>query len=216
MPTVNGIGRITGKDLSISDDEFFTSIAKTLMFKNKKKGEVDNLQVEVAIKDNQLEVFPFLLELDRYTLAISGVQNMDMSYKHHISVLRSPLLIRLGLNLSGPDYDHMKFKVGKALYRSKKMPSFTAVIDQTKNDLRYSIYNIFDTGVDKTIDNDDMQSLIGKHQSAIGYINAAEMEMEELSKEELEKLEESEAADAAYENMMSAATAAIQEILKKY
>lgn len=216
MPTVNGIGRITGKDLSISDDEFFTSIAKTLMFKNKKKGEVDNLQVEVAIKDNQLEVFPFLLELDRYTLAISGVQNMDMSYKHHISVLRSPLLIRLGLNLSGPDYDHMKFKVGKALYRSKKMPSFTAVIDQTKNDLRYSIYNIFDTGVDKTIDNDDMQSLIGKHQSAIGYINAAEMEMEELSKEELEKLEESEAADAAYENLMSAATAAIQEVLKKY
>lgn len=216
MPTVNGIGRISGKDLSISDDEFFTSIAKKLKFRNKKKGEIDHLQVEVAIKDNKLEVFPFLLELDRYTLAISGVQNMDMSYKHHVSVLRSPLLIRLGLNISGPDYDHMKFKAGKALYRSKKMPSFTAVIDQTKNDLRYSIYNIFDTGVDKTIDNEDMQSLIGKHQDAIGYINAAEMEMEELSKEEMEKLEESEAADAAYEKTMAAAMAAIQEVLKKY
>jgi hypothetical protein len=214
MPSVNGILRMSGKDLTISDDELYTSVAKMLLFRNKKKGEIDRLEIEGTIKDNTIEVFPFILKVDRYTLGLSGIQNMDMSYKHHVSVLRSPLLIRLGLNISGPDYDHMKFKLGKALYRVKKIPSFSAVIDQTKNDLRYSIYNIFETGIDNTIENRDMQALISQHQSKIGYVNAAEMDMEELSEEELNDLEKSEASDTVMEEAMAAAVAAVQEVLK--
>lgn len=212
-PSVNGILRMSGKDLSISDDEIYTSVAKMLLFKNKKKGEIDNLQIEGTIRDNTIEVFPFILKVDRYTLGLSGVQNMDMSYRHHVSVLRSPLLIRLGLNLSGPDYDHIKFRLGKALYRAKKMPSFTAVIDQTKNDLRYSIYNIFETGIDNTLENRDMQARIRHHQSSIGYVNAAEMEMEDLSDDEMNKLEDSGNADSVLEEAMAAAVMAVQEIL---
>lgn len=216
MPTVNGIARMSGKDLSISDDELYTSVARKLLFRNKKKGEIDLLQVEGTIKDNRLEVFPFILKLDRYTLGLSGVQNMDMSYKHHISVLRSPLLIRLGLNLSGPDYDHMKFRLGRAMYRANKMPSFTAVIDQTKNDLRYSIYSIFETGVETTVENRDINSFIKQHQNEIGYVNAAEMEMEELSEKEMKELEKLEAEDNLFEESMAAAVEAAVKVLKKY
>lgn len=216
MPTVNGIARLGGKNLTISDDPVYTSVAKKLLFKNKKRGEIKDLMIEGAIQDNSLKVFPFILKLDRYTLGLSGVQNMDMSYKHHISVLRSPLLIRLGLNLSGPDYDHMKFKLGKAKYRIKKMPSFTAVIDQTRNDLRYSIYNLFETGVNQTIANSDVQSLINEYETHIGYVNAANLELEELDEKELSEFQKMEAADAMVEDAMTAAMAAIQEALKKH
>ena len=214
MPSVNGIVRMSGKDLSITDDEIFTSVAKTLMFRDKRKGEIDNLMLEGTIKDNVIEIFPFILKVDRYTLGLSGIQNMDMSYRHHVSVLRSPLLIRVGLNISGPDYDHMKFRLGKALYRARKMPSFTAVIDQTKNDLRYAIYNIFDTGVDQTIENRDIHSTISRHQDNIGYVNAAMMEMEDLSKEDTNRLEDGEAADAVIEKAMAAGVKAVQKALK--
>ena len=213
MPSVNGIIRMSGKDLSISDDEVYTSVARMLMFKDKKKGEIDMLQIEGTIKDNTIEVFPFILDIDRYTLGLSGIQNMDMSYRHHVSVLRSPLLIRLGLNINGPDYDHMKFRLGKALYRVKKMPSFTAVIDQTRNDLRLSIYNIFENGIEETIENRDIQSRISRHQNSIGYVNAAQMEMEELSSDELGRLEANETAEATIEQAMADAVAAVQEIL---
>lgn len=216
MPTVNGIVRLGGNNLTISDDPVYTSIAKKLLFKNKKKGQIKDLMVEGTIKDNCLAVFPFILKLDRYTLGLSGLQNMDMSYKHHISVLRSPLLFRLGLNISGPDYDNMNFKLGKAKYRIKKLPSFTAVIDQTKNDLRYSIYNIFETGVNQTINNSDMQSLIKEYESSIGYINAATLELEELDDNELSEFQEMEAADSMVEDAMTAAMAAIQKALKEY
>ena len=216
MNTVNGIARLGGKDLTISDDPVYTSIARKLLFKNKRKGEIKELMIEGKIKDSSLEIFPFILKLDRYTLGLSGIQNMDMSYKHHISVLRSPLLIRLGLNISGPDYDHMKFRIGKAKYRIKKIPSFTAVIDQTKNDLRYSIYNLFETGVNQTIANSDVQSLINEYETNIGYVNAANLELEELDEKELSEFQEMEAADSMVEDAMTAAMAAIQEALKKH
>jgi hypothetical protein len=108
----------------------------------------------------------------------------------------------------------MKFRLGKALYRARKMPSFTAVIDQTKNDLRYAIYNIFDTGVDQTIENRDIHSTISRHQDNIGYVNAAMMEMEDLSKEDMNRLEDGEAADAVIEKAMAAGVKAVQEALK--
>ena len=214
MPTVNGIARLGGKNLSITDDEVYTSVAKKLMFKNKRTGKIKDLMVEGTIRDNSLEIFPFILAVDRYTLGLGGVQNVDMSYKHHISVLRSPLLIRLGLDLYGSDYDHMHFRLGRAKYRPKKIPSFTAVIDQTKNDLKYSIYNIFETGVDKTIEQNNMQTFIKQHEDEIGYVNAALIEMEELSEEEMQQFEESGSTDALVEETMAAAVAAVQEVLK--
>jgi hypothetical protein len=214
MPTVNGIARMSGKSLKVSDDELYTSVARKLMFRNKKEGKIDSLKVEGSIKDNRLEVYPFIIKLDRYTLGVGGVQNMDMSFKHHISVLRSPILIRLGLNLSGPDYDNIKFKLGKALYKPKKVDSFTNEIDSTKVVLKKSIDEIFETGVEKTIQNTDMQSHIAQRKLAIGYINAAEMEMEELSEKDLKKLEENEATENAMEEAIANIVAAVQEILK--
>lgn len=214
MPSVNGIARLSGQNLSISDDEVYTAVARKLFFRNKKRGEMKSLLIEGAIKDNSLEVFPFILKVDRYTLGLSGVQNMDMSYKHHISVLRSPLLLRLGLNISGPDYDNMKFRLGRAQYRTRSMPSFSDVIDQTKEELRNSIYNVFETGVDQTIINHNTQSLITQHQSNIGYINAAKVEMEELSEEELKRLEQSENADNALEQAIATAVIAVQNMMK--
>jgi hypothetical protein len=185
-----------------------------LLFKNRKKGEISELVLEGTIKDNTLEVFPFILEIDRYTLGLSGIQKMDMSYKHHVSVLRSPLLIRLGLNISGPDYDHMKFKLGKAQYKAKKMPSFADVIDKTKSDMKYTIQHIFDNGIENTIANSDLQHHVRKHRSDIGYINAAELEMEELSKDEMSQLEESENAETTMESIQTNAVKAVQKALK--
>jgi hypothetical protein len=64
-PSINGIIRIGGKDLSIKDSDMYQNLAKKLMFKNKKKGEIDELIVEGIIKENRVEVFPFILKLDR-------------------------------------------------------------------------------------------------------------------------------------------------------
>lgn len=191
-PTINGVMRIHGDDLSISDSDLFTSLAKKLKFDNSKAGKISHMTVEGVIKDNVLEVFPFVLNLDRYTLALSGKQNLDMSYRYHASLIRSPMLIKVGVDIYGADFDNMKFKIGKPKYKNEKVPVFTAVIDETRINLAESIRGIFEKGVEAAIKENERQEAILEHRKEIGYINAVDQETEELSEEEQKALEETE------------------------
>ena len=196
MPSVNGILRISGQNLEIKDNEMFRSLAKLLLFKNKKTGHIDNMIVEGVLKDNTLEIFPFILKMDRYTLAMSGIQNMDMSFKYHVSVIKSPLLFKLGMDLYGQDFDNMKFKLGKAKYKSVNVPAFSSVVEDTKINLLHSIRDIFSKGVEAAVKENMQQKAIEAHKREIGYVKAVDQELESLSAEEQKQMEEEEAASA--------------------
>lgn len=178
--TINGVMRISGDDLTITDCDLYTSIAKKLKFEDIRTGKIKHMTVEGVIKDNVLEVFPFVLKLDLYTLALSGKQNLDLSYRYHASIIRSPLVIRLGVDVYGKDFDHMKFKVGKPKYKSANVPVFTTVIDQTRINLATSIRNIFEKGVEAAVQENERQEAIKARQEEIGYVNAVDQETEEI------------------------------------
>ena len=191
MPSINGVIRIGGENLTMRDNEAFSDIAKKLKFKNSKEGKINKMTVEGLIKDNTLEVFPFVLDLDRYTLALSGIHNMDMSFKYHASIIRSPILFKIGVDLYGPDFDNLKFKIGKPKYKTTDIPVFTTVIDDARINLAESIRNIFIKGVDVAVRENEMNDAIADHKEKIGYVNAAEQEIEDLSADERLQLEES-------------------------
>ena len=157
--------------------------------------EIDQMTVEGVIKDNVMEIFPFILKVDRYTLAMSGIQNLDMAFKYHVSVMKCPFLIKLGIDLSGPDFDHMKFRIGKAKYKNMKIPVFSTVIDDTKINLLTSIKGIFEKGVEAAVMENRKQEAIEEHKKKTGYVNAVDMELEELSASEQEQIESDELAD---------------------
>ena len=204
MPSINGIMRISGDNLTINENDMYRSLAKKFMFKNKKEGHIENMMMEAVIKDNTLEVFPFVVSMDRYMLAMSGIQNLDMSYRYHASVIRSPLPVKLGVDIYGPDFDNMKFKIGKAKYRSSDVPVFSSVIEETKINLLKAIRNIFEKGVDATISENLRQSaILDEHKQKIGYVRAVDMQMEELSekeKKEMDNAQKSEEIETSEEN----------------
>ena len=191
-PTINGVIRINGENLTMSDNEVFSSLAKKLKFRNSKEGKIDRMTVEGVIKDNTLEVFPFVVDLDRYTLAMSGLQNLDMSFKYHVSIIKSPLVFKIGVDLYGPEFEQMKFKIGKPKYKNANVPVFTAVIDETRINLVESIHSIFEKGVELAVKENERQEAIEELKQQIGYVNAAEQQIEELSAEEQQQLEEAE------------------------
>ena len=199
MPSINGILRITGDDLAVKNSDIFKKLAKKLLFKNKKEGHIDHMSVEGVISDNVVEVFPFVLTMDRYTLALSGIQNLDMSFKYHVSLIKSPFLIRLGLDIFGDDFDNMKFRIGRPKYKNPNVPVFSKVIDDTKINLVSSIENIFKKGVDAVIKEHNEVDLIRKHKKDINYVRAVDQPLEELSEEDKKKMEEEEAKQEAEE-----------------
>ena len=61
MPTVNAACRIHGENMVLLDGETFTEISKMLHFKNKKRNMIDKISVEMLVRDNQIEIFPFVI-----------------------------------------------------------------------------------------------------------------------------------------------------------
>jgi hypothetical protein len=115
---------------------------------------------------------------------------MDMSYRYHASLIRSPFLIKLGMDVYGSDFDNMKFKIGKAKYKNRNVPVFSTVIDDTKVNLVQSIRNIFDKGIDAAMEENRKMKAIEAFKKNIGYVQAVDQKLEELSPEEQSKFEE--------------------------
>ncbi|MDR3012036.1 MAG: AsmA family protein [Chitinispirillales bacterium] len=147
LPSINASCRIRGRNMVLLDGETFAEIARTLRFRNRDENLVDSISVEMLISDNQVQIFPFIMEIDRYRVAVSGVQNLDMSFNYHISVLRSPLPFRMGVNISGTE-DNMRFRLGRTRYRDDNMPTHVTVIDETRINLRSQIDNFLQQGID--------------------------------------------------------------------
>ncbi|MDT3356022.1 MAG: hypothetical protein LIR35_00310 [Bacteroidota bacterium] len=186
-PSINGVLKIKGKDLSVEQDGALRKITKLLMFKNKKTGYIDKMSVQGIISNNTLEVFPFILGIDRYTLAMSGTQSFDQSFKYHVSVLKSPLPFRFGINLWG-NFDDWKYRLGKAKYKNENVPVFTTEIDNMHVNLIGSIHNIFTKGVELALQqNQSAKNEIDAKKTSMGY--DATSGSENLSTEEMEQME---------------------------
>lgn len=168
-PSMSGIMKISGRNVVLEESPEFNKLARMLMFKNKKSGKVADMSVSGLISDNKLEIFPFVLKIDRYTLAMSGMQNFDQTFKYHVSVLKSPIPFRFGINIFG-NFDNWKYRIGKAKYKSTNVPVFTAQIDTLQMNLVSSIHNIFTKGVDLAVrQNESMKNTIEASKKSMGY-----------------------------------------------
>lgn len=145
LPTLRAAAYLDGHNLVLMDGETFTEISKMLMFKNKKRNVIDSIAVDFVIKNGVIEIFPFMLEMDRYKVAIGGEHNIDMSFKYHVSLLKSPLPFRAGVDISGT-LDKMKFRITKAKYKDMFIPSRKAKVDSTQLNLRQRIRTMLREG----------------------------------------------------------------------
>ena len=170
LPSIDGIMKISGKDLSISNEsKEFQKIAKMMFFRNKKGAFVDKMAVTGMVRDNVLEVFPFVLDVYRYTLAASGLQHLDESFSYHLSVIKSPLIVKFGVNIWGDDFDHIKYGLGRAKYKNVNVPVFTKQLDTVQYSLLASIHNIFELGVERAIAENEAQRYIQDRMEETGY-----------------------------------------------
>ena len=152
IPSVDGILKISGKDLNLKDSKDFTKIAKLLMFKDKKKAHIDNMSVYGMMQDNRIDIFPFVLDIDRYRVAASGIQEIDKWMDYHISVIKSPLLFKFGINARGKDFGSVRYSLGRARYRSANVPVYSKQMDTVQYSLLAAIHNIFELGVEKAME----------------------------------------------------------------
>lgn len=106
MSSLLGSAAISGKDLVVFDDKSLSRTAKLLGLKSWKdddnKIRIDSMDVEMTCFRKEIEVYPFLLNLGSYKFCLAGTHNLDNLCNYHIEMLKSPLIIRLAVDIKGP------------------------------------------------------------------------------------------------------------------
>jgi hypothetical protein len=194
LPTLSGIVKIDGKDLSLVESEELDKLRRTLMFKDKDSSHIESLSIKGIIKDNQLEIFPFVLNVDRYSVAASGLQRFDQKFKYHLSALKSPIPFKFGINLNGT-FDNWNWRLGRSKYKSQNVPLFDTQVEGLKVNLTDAIHKIFEKGVEQALKQNEMsQKAIEAKKNELDYSAAL---TEDLSSEEKKTLETLESVTTA-------------------
>lgn len=149
IPSLKAAMHIKGDSLVLMDGETFAEISKTLMFKNKKRNVFDSISVNLTVQDGNVTVYPFLLQIDRYKAAVGGTQGLDMNFNYHISVLKSPLPFKAGVNITG-NLDKMKIRIGKAKYKDAVTPVAIRKVDSTRVNMGQEIIHSFERVISRT------------------------------------------------------------------
>ena len=135
LPSLRTACFLRGKDMVLLDGETFAEISKKLMFKNKSRNRIDSISVDLAIGDSKIEVFPFLLEMDRYRVAVGGTHKLDMTFNYHLSLLHSPVPFNLGIDITGKP-DKFRYKLVRCRYKDTFNPAKEEDLIVAKTNIR--------------------------------------------------------------------------------
>jgi hypothetical protein len=133
--TIRGAASIKGQDLVLMDGETFTEIAKTLKFNKQTHNKVDSLSAEFTVFKQEIDVYPFLIVMDKYKGVVAGRHNLDMSFDYHISVVDSPLPVKFGIDITGT-LDDMKYRPAKCRYPELYRPVARGEVKNSQLELR--------------------------------------------------------------------------------
>lgn len=139
MSTLRGAASIRGENLVLMDGETFSEIAKTLMFNKKTENKIDSLSAEFTIFRNEVDVYPFLIVMDKYKAVVGGRHNLDMSFDYHISLTDSPLPMNLGVDVVGTIED-MKIRPAQCKYAKLYRPVSRKEVDKSQLEIRKMIH----------------------------------------------------------------------------
>ena len=130
-----------GKELVLMDSETFTELSKKLMFKNKKRNIIDSLNVDITVDTLNINVLPFEVSIDRYKAIVGGdqmlnEQTLDIVYNYNVSIIKSPLPFKAGVDIFGDlnDYD---FNITKAKLKNTDFKLQKEMYNRWINNIMY-------------------------------------------------------------------------------
>lgn len=146
LATTNMALKLSGDSLVLLDSETFRTVSKWMLFKNKKRNMIDHMDVEIAVRDGYLDLYPFIFDMDRYRLGVKGSNDAALNLDYHVSVLKSPIPFKFGINIKGTP-EKLKIRLGGAKVNEKSVASSRQITDTVRINLIREIRNVFRRGV---------------------------------------------------------------------
>lgn len=220
IPSIEGVLHISGNDLNVDDAGGLVKITRLLRFRNPNIGHIDDLDVNAVIHDSKVDVFPFILGVDRYRLALHGMQGMDKTMYYHASVIKSPFLLKLGINVFGT-FDKWKFNIGLPKYKDANIPVFSRQIDTMRVNISNTIANVYERSMDE-LHNFHVADELEARQRELGYsavdtlMTAEQNAASEQLAFEYEAMLEEEELQAEVDAVLEDSFREIEAVMKDY
>ncbi len=115
MPSMTAQMGLNGTGLTLHQTKFIRHITKMLLIRTDDDIQIPNIAVRGSAHDNLLQLYPFILEFNRYRLSMMGVNDFGGNLYYHLSVLKSPIPMKFGINIRG-NFDNPKVRFGSASY----------------------------------------------------------------------------------------------------
>lgn len=119
MSSLNAMLNITGSDLRLSQDPLIRKIAHMMLIRKKGDLNISDMNIQVSVHDNVMRLYPFAFSMEKYKFALLGENDLDQNMYYHLSVLKSPVPWKFGINIKGT-FDNPKFRFGGAKYHENE------------------------------------------------------------------------------------------------
>ncbi len=145
LPELSAMVRLSGDSLRVLDEKTFKTVSKWLLFHDKKKNLIDHMDVQLSVDDNQLSLYPFMFDFDRYRIGVMGSNDLALNLNYHVSILKSPIPFKFGINIKG-NTDKMKIRLGRARFKENMAAETRQLSDTVRINLAKEIRNVFSRG----------------------------------------------------------------------
>lgn len=110
LPTLTADIRAEGQHLQVHQSRFIHRLCRYLLIHTREDLHIHDIKVKATISDNQLRLYPFIFEMDRYKLSFTGENDFAGNLYYHVGVLHSPVPFAFGVNIIGTFSDyHIRF-----------------------------------------------------------------------------------------------------------
>lgn len=188
--SLNAMLNISGSGLQLQQSPLIRKIARLMLIRKNGALNITDMDIQIAMHDNMVYLYPFKFGMEKYRFALLGENDLAQNMYYHLSVLKSPIPFKFGINVKGT-FDKPKIRFGGAKYKENEAREMTNLIEGqrvnfvkamrlelrkliNKATLSYAENRENDTyGVDKEFKKQDTQDDSEKYSSPIDMIGKA-------------------------------------------
>ena len=147
-PSMEGTLQFHADSLSVRDLGDLKKYARLLLFRKLTDVPVHDIDISATMSDGKLEVFPFLVGVDRYAFALTGEQCLDGDFSYRGTVIKSPMIIRAGARAFRKNASRVKVRLSLPQFKSlEAVPTFYEEVDSLHGVLSASVRSLSEISV---------------------------------------------------------------------
>lgn len=129
--SMNAVLNLTGTDLELQQSPLIRKVARMMLIRKKGPLQISDMDIQVALHDNVIRLYPFKFGMEKYRFALLGQNDMAENMFYHLSVLKSPIPFKFGINIKGT-FEKPKIRFGGAKYKENEAQEMVNLVESQR------------------------------------------------------------------------------------